>query len=60
MPFAEDFRRYPFRSFDRLISKSGSVVTKHSNLVTGEMQAAMDDFVDSMDLMAAGDKNDDG
>lgn len=60
MPFADDVRRYTFPSFSTLISKSGERITKHPYIPTEEQLEAMDDFVDAMDLMEAGDENEDG
>jgi len=60
MPFADDVHRYTFTSLDKLISRSGEVITKHPYIPTETQQDAMDDFVDTMDLMTAGDKDEEG
>ncbi|KAF8624760.1 hypothetical protein AX15_005654 [Amanita polypyramis BW_CC] len=60
MPFADDVRRYSFPSLERLVSKKGEVLTSHPYLPTGGQQEAMDSFVDAMDLMDAGDKDEEG
>ena len=60
MPFADDVRKYTFASLDNLVSKSGEKITKHSYIPTKAQQEAMDNFVDSMDLMEAGEKNEHG
>lgn len=60
MPFAEDIRKYMFPSLEKLKNKSGDLLTKHPNRPTDEMASAMDAFVDSMDLMKAGPKDDNG
>jgi ATP-dependent DNA helicase 2 subunit 2 len=60
MPFADDTRRYTFASLNKLISKTGEEITKHPYIPTDSQQAAMDNFVDAMDLMAAGDKDEEG
>ena len=60
MPFADDVRRYTFPSLDRLINKKGEVVTNHPYLPTEDQMAAMESFVDAMDLMKAGDEDDEG
>lgn len=60
MPFADDVRRYTFPSLDRLINKKGQVVTSHPYLPTTEQIAAMENFVDGMDLMHAGDEDEEG
>ena len=43
-----------------LLNKKGERVTEHPYIPTEAQCAAMDDFVDSMDLMEAGEKDDDG
>lgn len=60
MPFADDVRKFTFRSLDQLVSKKGNVVIKHAHLPTDEQLNAMDTLVDAMDLMHAGDKDADG
>lgn len=60
VPFADDLRKFTFRSLDQLLSKKGNVVTKHAHLPTDEQMSAMENFVDAMDLMQAGDKDDNG
>lgn len=59
MPFAEDYRKYSFKSLERLQNKKGELVTDHPSLATPQMLEAMDDFVDSMDLTEAA-KDDEG
>ena len=60
MPFADDVRRYTFPSLDRLINKKGELVTSHPYIPTDEQMAAMEKFVDSMDLANAAEVNDEG
>lgn len=60
MPFADDVRKYTFASLDNLINKKGKVVTKHPSIPTEEQQEAMGKFVDAMDLMHAGEKDEEG
>uniref|UniRef100_D8QKI4 ATP-dependent DNA helicase II subunit 2 n=1 Tax=Schizophyllum commune (strain H4-8 / FGSC 9210) TaxID=578458 RepID=D8QKI4_SCHCM len=60
MPFADDVRKYTFPSLMNLLNKKGERVTEHPYIPTEAQCAAMDDFVDSMDLMEAGEKDDDG
>ncbi|TCD60796.1 ATP-dependent DNA helicase II subunit 2 [Steccherinum ochraceum] len=60
MPFADDVRKYTFASLDKLISKKGEKITKHAYIPTEEQQDVMDNFVDAMDLMEAGEKDEDG
>ncbi|KAL4254498.1 ATP-dependent DNA helicase II subunit 2 [Abortiporus biennis] len=59
MPFADDVRKYTFASLDKLISKKGERITNHPYLPTQEQNEAMENFVDAMDLMEAGEKNED-
>ncbi|KAF8971598.1 SPOC domain-like protein [Flammula alnicola] len=60
MPFADDVRKYTFASLDHLINKKGEVLTEHPYLPTEGQLEAMDKFVDAMDLMDAGDKDEEG
>jgi hypothetical protein len=60
MPFADDVRKYSFASLDHLINKKGEVVTKHPYIPTDEQQEVMNKFVDAMDLMHAGEKDEEG
>lgn len=60
MPFADDVRKYTFGSLETLVNKKGEVVEKHPYLPTDEQQDAMDNFVDAMDLMYAGEKDEEG
>jgi len=60
MPFADDVRKYTFASLDRLVSKKGELVAEHAYIPTQDQLDAMDKFVDSMNLMDAGDKDEDG
>lgn len=60
MPFAEDVRKYTFASLERLINKKGEPITKHPYIPTDDQLTAMEDFVDAMDLMDAGEKDEEG
>ncbi|KAG6894323.1 hypothetical protein C0993_011801 [Termitomyces sp. T159_Od127] len=60
MPFADDVRKYTFASLDHLVNKKGEVLTEHPFIPTEEQLDAMDNFVDAMDLMDAGEKDDEG
>ncbi|CDO74809.1 hypothetical protein BN946_scf185001.g57 [Trametes cinnabarina] len=60
MPFADDVRNFPFASLETLINKKGEIVKEHPYLPTKEQMAAMEDLVDAMDLMDAGEKDEDG
>ncbi|THU87767.1 SPOC domain-like protein [Dendrothele bispora CBS 962.96] len=53
MPFADDVRKYTFPSLERLVTKTGKVLTEHPCLPTEEQCEAMDNFVEAMDLMRA-------
>jgi ATP-dependent DNA helicase 2 subunit 2 len=50
LPFAEDLRSYRFPPLDKVLTVSGKSLASHRNLPSDELQAAMDRFVDSMDL----------
>jgi ATP-dependent DNA helicase 2 subunit 2 len=60
MPFADDVRKYTFPSLDTLLNKEGSEVKVHPYLPTDEQLDAMDRFVDAMDLMDTGEKDEEG
>ena len=60
MPFADDLRKYTFQSLNKLYNKKGETIEHHPNIPTDEMTTAMDKFVDSMDLMDAGEKDEEG
>jgi len=60
MPFADDVREYSFASLDILINKKGDTVKEHPYLPTDEQLEAMDQFVDALDLMDAGEKDEEG
>lgn len=60
MPFADDVRKYTFSPLRHLSNRKGERVTTHPYLPTHEQMEAMDCFVDAMDLMEAGEKDDDG
>jgi ATP-dependent DNA helicase 2 subunit 2 len=59
LPFAEDIRSYQFPPLDRVITVTGQTVTKHRLLPTDELNDAMSDYVDAMDLSTYG-VDDDG
>jgi hypothetical protein len=60
MPFADDVRKYTFASLDNLVSKKGETITEHPYIPTKAQLGAMEKFVDEMDLMEAGEKDEDG
>jgi ATP-dependent DNA helicase 2 subunit 2 len=60
VPFADDVRKYTFASLDSLVSKKGQTITTHPYIPTDEQLAAMEKFVDAMDLMEAGEKDEEG
>ncbi|KAI0656800.1 SPOC domain-like protein [Cubamyces menziesii] len=60
MPFADDIRNFPFASLETLVNKRGEVIKEHPYLPNKEQMAAMDRFVDAMDLMEAGEKDEEG
>lgn len=58
LPFAEDIRVYRFPPLDRIISLSGKTITTHRLLPTEDLDEAMSDYVDSMDLSKFGTDDD--
>jgi ATP-dependent DNA helicase 2 subunit 2 len=50
LPFAEDIRSYQFPPLDRVVTVSGSTVTKHRFLPGDNLSKAMSDYVDAMDV----------
>ncbi|KAK4548643.1 hypothetical protein LTR36_009554 [Oleoguttula mirabilis] len=54
LPFAEDMRSYRFPPLDRVVTVSGKVLTVHRNLPNDDLQDAMSEYVDSMDLSTFG------
>ncbi|KAG2160210.1 SPOC domain-like protein [Suillus bovinus] len=60
MPFADDVRKYTFASLENLVSKNGESITKHPYLPTEDQLQAMGRFIDSMDIMDSGEKDDEG
>lgn len=60
MPFADDVRKYTFASLTNLINKKGEEIIEHPYLPADEQMEAMGKFVDAMDLMDAGEKDEEG
>ncbi|KAI0327975.1 SPOC domain-like protein [Cubamyces sp. BRFM 1775] len=60
MPFADDIRNFPFASLETLVNKRGEVIKEHPYLPNDEQMEAMEKFVDAMDLMEAGEKDEEG
>ncbi|CAK7230227.1 ATP-dependent DNA helicase yku80 [Sporothrix curviconia] len=58
LPFAEDVRSYPFPPLDKVITASGAVLTKHRLLPTDDLNQAMSDYVDAMDISMFGTDDD--
>ncbi|CAK7202641.1 ATP-dependent DNA helicase yku80 [Sporothrix eucalyptigena] len=54
LPFAEDVRSYPFPPLDKVITASGTVLTKHRLLPADDLNQAMSDYVDAMDISVFG------
>ncbi|CZR54384.1 related to ATP-dependent DNA helicase II, 80 kDa subunit (KU autoantigen protein P86) [Phialocephala subalpina] len=54
LPFAEDVRMFRFPPLDRVISASGTALEKHRYLPSNNLDSAMSDYVDSMDLSTFG------
>lgn len=59
LPFAEDARVYRFPPLDRVLTSSGTTLSKHRNLPTAALLDAMDGYVNSMDLSSF-EKDDEG
>ncbi|KAK0283905.1 ATP-dependent DNA helicase yku80 [Friedmanniomyces endolithicus] len=59
LPFAEDMRSYKFPPLDRVVTVSGKEIEVHRNLPNDDLQDAISDYVDSMDLSTFG-KDDEG
>ncbi|TGJ87728.1 hypothetical protein E0Z10_g1041 [Xylaria hypoxylon] len=60
LPFAEDVRIYPFPPLGKVITIQGNTITEnHRNLPSQELQEAMDDYVDAMDI-SSWEKDDEG
>ncbi|KAL1585057.1 hypothetical protein WHR41_06185 [Cladosporium halotolerans] len=59
LPFAEDVRSYKFPPLDKVVTVSGKELTVHRTLPSDELQDAMSEYVDSMDLSTFG-KDDEG
>ncbi|POR33208.1 ATP-dependent DNA helicase II subunit 2 [Tolypocladium paradoxum] len=54
LPFAEDLRSYRFPPLDKVITVTGQTLTKHRLLPSDELNEAMSDYVDAMDLSTYG------
>ncbi|KAK3504968.1 ATP-dependent DNA helicase II subunit 2 [Neurospora crassa] len=59
LPFAEDVRSYQFPPLDKVLTVTGNVLTEHRLLPNNDLQQAMSDYVDAMDLTEYG-QDDDG
>ncbi len=55
LPFAEDVRTYQFPPLDKVITVTGSVLTKHRFLPNDDLKQAMSDYVDAMDISGGKD-----
>ncbi|KAK0711092.1 SPOC like C-terminal domain-containing protein [Lasiosphaeris hirsuta] len=54
LPFAEDVRTYQFPPLDKVLTVTGHVLTEHRLLPSDDLNQAMSDFVDSMDISTFG------
>ncbi|TLD23261.1 hypothetical protein PspLS_07299 [Pyricularia sp. CBS 133598] len=54
LPFAEDIRYYQFPPLDKVVTLGGQTLTKHRLLPSEDLEKAMSDYVDAMDISAAG------
>ena len=50
LPFAEDVRAYPFPPLDKVVTINGGVLTKHRLLPNDDLNKAMSDYVDALDI----------
>jgi ATP-dependent DNA helicase 2 subunit 2 len=50
LPFAEDVRQYQFPPLDRVVTITGTTLTQHRLLPGDDLNEAMSDYVDAMDL----------
>ncbi|GAA5841631.1 hypothetical protein JCM5353_002754 [Sporobolomyces roseus] len=60
LPFGEDIRSFEFPSLSNLFNRKGLRIESHPLLPTEEQDAAMDKFVDAMDLTEAAKVDGDG
>jgi len=58
LPFAEDVRSYQFPPLDKVVTITGSVLTKHRLLPNDDLNKAMSDYVDAMDISEYGTDED--
>jgi ATP-dependent DNA helicase 2 subunit 2 len=54
LPFAEDVRSYQFPPLDKVVTVTGQELAKHRFLPTDELNDAMSDYVDAMDISTYG------
>lgn len=54
LPFAEDVRSYQFPPLDKVLTVTGHVLTEHRLLPSEDLNQAMSDYVDAMDLSKFG------
>ena len=59
LPFAEDVRTYQFPPLDKVLTVTGHTLTEHRLLPNEDLNEAMSDYVDAMDISTFG-TNDDG
>lgn len=58
LPYAEDVRSYQFPPLDKVVTVTGGVLTKHRLLPTDDLNKAMSDYVDAMDISEFGTDED--
>lgn len=51
LPYNEDVRAYRFPPLDKAVTVSGKVITEHRNLPNEDLQNAMSEYVDNMELV---------
>lgn len=55
LPFAEDVRSYQFPPLDKVLTVTGGTLKEHRLLPSEDLQQAMSDYVDAMDLSEFGE-----
>lgn len=59
LPFSEDLHIYQFPPFEKVITGSGAEFQEYGNLASSDLNSAMSDYVDAMDISNFG-RNEEG
>ncbi|SZF01564.1 unnamed protein product [Blumeria hordei] len=54
LPFSEDLHIYQFPPFEKVTTGSGDESQEHENLASSDLNSAMSDYVDAMDISSFG------